>query len=697
MIDNIVNVTFKYAGHDVTIESNRIARQATAAVTVTMGDTMLLVTLCANAKDDPTKDFTPLTVQYQERSSAYGKIPGGYFRREGRPTEVETLISRLIDRPLRPLLNVTNEMQIIATLISSDPEISPDIPALLGASAVLSMSGIPFNGPVGAARVGHIDGKCQILAKSPSSKDSKLDLVVAGTEKAVLMVESEAAELSEETMLEAIFLGHQEMQQAITAINTLASKFNPEAIVSSDNVLAETVADEIKSLCYETLQKAYKLTDKKERSKELAAVKTEIFAKFDPENDSIVKNEVKSILSKLEKDIVRGSILRGEPRIDGRDLTSVRNIDTLVGYIPRSHGSAVFTRGETQALVSVTLGSGRDAQDLEVGGENIKDNFMLHYNFPPFSVGEIGFVGSPKRREIGHGKLAKRALMTVMPSEEEFPYVVRVISDITESNGSSSMATVCGSSLALMDAGVPLKAPVAGIAMGLIKEDDKYSILTDILGDEDHLGDMDFKVAGTSEGITALQMDIKIEGINQTIMTEALAQAHGARIHILDCMSKAITSGRDDVSKFAPKFITFKINTAKIREVIGRGGATIREITEKFGVVVDIDDTGIIKISSANSTSANEAKEYIDNLIADVEVGGIYEGKIIKIMDFGAFVSLIPGKDGFLHISQISKERVYDIHDVLTEGESVKVKVVEIDKQGRVRVSKKDLEETKAE
>jgi polyribonucleotide nucleotidyltransferase len=700
-VANIIqaSTSFNYGEHKVTVETNKIARQSTAAVTVTMGETVVLVTLVASKESDPKKDFLPLTVQFQEKSYAYGKIPGGYFRREGRPTERETLISRLIDRPLRPLFSkeVTNEIQIIATLVSSDPKIAPDVPALIGASAVAMLSGLPFNGPIGAARVGFVDGKHVLLANESQEGESELDLFVSGTKQAVLMVESEAKQLSLDNMLEAVFFGHDAMQEMISSLEEFAKNHGKKAwVINSHKLVSDEIISKLHDDAAEKVAEAFKITDKIERNEKRSAIRNEISAKFHTD-DELFNMQINSALSKLEKDTVRKSIISGNSRIDGRDLTTVRPISIDVSYLPRTHGSVVFTRGETQALVVTTLGSGRDAQEIEVGADVVKDNFMLHYNFPPYSVGEVGFFGSPKRREIGHGRLAKRAICPVLPSQEEFPYVLRAVSEITESNGSSSMATVCGTSLALMDAGVPLSAPVAGIAMGLIKENDDFAVLTDILGDEDHLGDMDFKVAGTAAGITALQMDIKIEGIDKNIMSKALSQASDGITHILSCMNSVLDKPRENVSKYAPSFISFNINANKIREVIGRGGATIKEITEKFGVTIDIEDTGLVKVSAVESESANKAKDYILNLIADVEVGNIFEGKIIKIMDFGAFVSLIPGKDGFLHISQISHERVYDIHDALKEGDVVKVKVVEIDRQGRIRVSKKELIEKQDE
>lgn len=694
---NIANVSFNYGDHQVTVATGKIARQATAAVTVKMGGTEVLVTVVVAKQSDPLKDFLPLTVQFQDRAYAHGKIPGGYFRREGRPTERETLISRLIDRPLRPLFakGFTNEIQLIITLISNDSEISPEIPALIGASAAISMAGLPFNGPIGIAKVGFVDGKSVLLYNDADSEKSQLDLVVSGTAAAVLMVESEARELNEEQMLSAVFFGHEAMQETIAALKSFAEA-NTRANFELKNTssLSDDLVKEASAFLEPGVADAYATTDKTARVEKLATIRADLLEKFleDKENN-LLKKDLCSLMSSLEKKLVRGSILSGNSRIDGRDLVSVRNIDVDVSYLDRAHGSAVFTRGETQALVVTTLGSGRDAQEIELEGNVVKDNFMLHYNFPPYSVGEVGFIGSPKRREIGHGRLAKRAIAPVLPSQEEFPYVLRVVSEITESNGSSSMASVCGASLSLMDAGVPLKAPVAGIAMGLIKEGEDYAVLTDILGDEDHLGDMDFKVAGTADGITALQMDIKIEGINKEIMTKALSQAKDGRLHILSCMNKELSTARTEVSSYAPRFLTFNISNNKIRDVIGRGGATIKEITEKFGVVIDINDDGLIKISATDSESANKAKTYIEGITAEVEVGSIYTGKILKIMDFGAFVSLIPGKDGFLHISQIMNERVYNIHDVLKEGETVKVKVVEIDRQGRIRVSKKELSE----
>ena len=696
-MSNLIAATksFKYGEHEIILETNKIARQATASVKVTMGETVVLVALVASKEGDPTKNFLPLTVQYQEKSYAYGKIPGGYFRREGRPTERDTLISRLIDRPLRPLFakEVTNEIQIVATLISSDPNIAPDVPALIGASAAAVLSGLPFNGPVGAARVGVVDGKCVLLANEPKAGESKLDLFVSGTKKAVLMVESEAHQLSEELMLEAVFFGHSAMQDTITAIEEFAKEHGKAKIeIANDRHIDEALEKQIIDFIQEDVKAAYKCTDKVERTAKLAETKSAMREKFHVEDNVLVNKDINAVMSSFEKNTVRGTILAGESRIDGRNLTTVRPINIDVSYLPRTHGSVLFTRGETQALVATTLGSGRDAQEIEVGASVVKENFMLHYNFPPYSVGEVGFMGSPKRREIGHGRLAKRAICPVLPTEEEFPYVLRAVSEITESNGSSSMATVCGTSLAMMDAGVPLKAPVAGIAMGLIKEGDKHAVLTDILGDEDHLGDMDFKVAGTSDGVTALQMDIKIDGITKEIMEQALDQAKRGRLHILGEMAKVISTPREEMSRYAPRITTMSVPTDKIRDVIGKGGVTIRAISEATGAAIDIDDDGTIKIATSDLSAAEEARRRIEQITADVEAGTIYEGKVVRLMDFGAFVNILPGKDGLVHISQISEERVANVSDKLSEGDLVKVKVLEVDKQGRIRLSMKAVE-----
>ena len=693
---NPIKKSFQYGSHTVTFETGEIARQASGAVMVSMGDTIVFVTVVGLKRGSEGRDFFPLTVDYQERTYAAGSIPGGFFRREGRPSENETLLCRLIDRPIRPLFpkGFTNEVQIIATVTSLDPEINPDIPALLGASAACSISGLPFNGPVGAARVGYIDGEYVLNPDSGQLETSDLDLVVAGTAKAVLMVESEARELPEDVMLGSVVFGHQQMQAAITAINELAAEVNApvwewQAAVSNED-LAKAVADASASVFGE----AYQIADKQERYLRLSAIRAETSDKLvSDEGGSPSAEDVRGAMDKLEKTIVRSRIIEGKPRIDGRDTRTVRPIAIRTGVLPRTHGSALFTRGETQALVVTTLGTERDAQIIDALQGSYRERFMLHYNFPPYCVGETGRVGSPKRREIGHGRLAKRGILAVMPDAESFPYTIRVVSEITESNGSSSMASVCGTSLSMMDAGVPLSAPVAGVAMGLIKEGDNYAVLTDILGDEDHLGDMDFKVAGTEKGVNALQMDIKIDGITNEIMEAALAQAHEARLHILSEMNKAINAPREDMSEYAPRYITMKINPDRIRDVIGKGGATIRALTEETGASIDIDDSGVVKIASVDQAAGEECRRRIEQLTADVEVGSVYEGKVAKLMDFGAFVTILPGKDGLVHISQISEERVEKVSDKLSEGDTIKVKVLEVDKQGRIRLSMKAVGE----
>ncbi|ANO51492.1 polyribonucleotide nucleotidyltransferase [Woeseia oceani] len=691
-----ISKSFQFGEHTVTLETGAIARQADGAVMVKMADTEVLVTAVGRKTAEPGRDFFPLTVNYQEKTYAAGKIPGGFFKREGRPSEKETLICRLIDRPIRPLFpkGFTNEVQVIATVVSLNPEVDSDIPALLGASAALAISGMPFAGPIGAAKVAYKDGNYILNPSAAQLLESDLDLVVAGTDQAVLMVESEAKRLSEEVMLGAVVFGHEQMQVAINAINEFAAevgkpKWEWEA-AAVDQDLDAAVAE----VASAGLADAYRITDKMQRQAAVGETKTaamEALASGDTPRYS--SEEVSGALKKLEKNIVRKRVIAGEPRIDGRDTKTVRPIDVEVGVLPRAHGSAIFTRGETQALVVTTLGTGRDAQIIDsIGGER-KEPFMFHYNFPPFCVGETGFVGSPKRREIGHGKLARRGIQAVMPTMEAFPYVLRVVSEITESNGSSSMASVCGSSLALMDAGVPIAAPVAGVAMGLVKEGDDFAVLTDILGDEDHLGDMDFKVAGTDDGITALQMDIKIQGITREIMSKALDQARDARLHILAEMAKVISAPREDMSEWAPTIMTFKIDPEKIREVIGKGGAVIRAITEETGATIDIENDGTVRIASVDGLSGKEAKRRVDLITADVEVGRIYEGKVARLMDFGAFVTILPGKDGLVHISQISNERVEKVSDKLAEGDEVRVKVLEVDRQGRVRLSMKDVDE----
>ncbi|MBA2491261.1 MAG: polyribonucleotide nucleotidyltransferase [Gammaproteobacteria bacterium] len=684
-MNSSINKTFNYGEHAVTIETGEIARQASGAVMVTMADTVVLVTAVARREADPGRDFFPLTVNYQERTYAAGKIPGGFFKREGRPTEKETLTSRLIDRPLRPLFPkaFTNEVQVIATVMSLNNEIDPDIPALLGASAALAISGIPFNGPLGAARVGYRDGEYILNPSSSELRESALDLVIAGNDQAVLMVESQAKQLPEDVMLGAVMFGHEQMQAAIEAIRELAAEVNQPAWDWLAPARDQSVDDAVAEHAEADLNDAYRIADKQLRQQRVSEIRERLVG------DDAAAPETKDAFKRLERLIVRGRILAGEPRIDGRDQTTVRPIAIRAGVLPRAHGSSLFTRGETQAIVVVTLGTGRDAQIIDAIEGERKDHFMLHYNFPPYSVGETGFIGSPKRREIGHAKLAKRGMQAVMPNTDDFPYVIRVVSEITESNGSSSMATVCGTSLALMDAGVPISNPVAGIAMGLIKEDERYAVLTDILGDEDHLGDMDFKVAGTQAGITALQMDIKIDGITREIMAKALAQARDGRMHILEKMNAAIAAPRTEMSMYAPRFITMRIDPEKIRDVIGKGGAVIRAMTEETGATIDIDDSGVIKIASVDKEAGEEARRRIELITADVEVGHIYVGKVAKIMDFGAFVTILPGKDGLVHISQISDERVAKVSDKLSEGEQVKVKVLEVDKQGRIRLSMK--------
>ncbi len=692
----IVKKSFQYGDHPVTIETGEIARQASGAVMVSMGDTVVHVTVVGMKEARPGQDFFPLTVDYQERTYAAGRIPGGFFKREGRPSEKEILTSRLIDRPIRPLFpkGFTNEVQVIATTMSIDPDIDPDVVALLGASAALALSGIPFKGPIGAARVGYQDGKYLLNPGNKRLVDSDLNLVVAGTEAAVLMVESEATGLSEEVMLGAVLFGHEQMRAAIQAIRDLAkdADITPwDWQPPTENVaLAERVA----KLAEADIASAYQIREKLARQDRMNAIREHVLTELttaDSTSDEI--EAAKNAIKKLEKKVVRGRILAGEPRIDGRDTRTVRPITIRTGVLPRTHGSALFTRGETQALVVTTLGTGRDAQIIDALEGERKEPFLLHYNFPPSCTGEVGRVGSPKRREIGHGRLAKRAIMAVLPGMDDFPYVLRVVSEITESNGSSSMATVCGATLSLMDAGVKIKAPVAGIAMGLIKEEGRFAVLTDILGDEDHLGDMDFKVAGTSAGVTALQMDIKIEGINREIMEVALKQAREARMHVLGIMHQAIPVPRSEMSEYAPRIITFKINPEKIRDVIGKGGATIRALCEETGATIDIEDDGTVKIASVDNAAGQEARRRIEQITADVEVGKIYDGKVVKLMDFGAFVTILPGRDGLVHISQISHERVENVSDKLTEGDSVRVKVLEIDKQGRIRLSMKAVEE----
>jgi len=690
-----IKKVFQYGAHSVTLETGEIARQATGAVMVSMGETVILVTVVGRKEADPGRDFFPLTINYQERTYAAGKIPGGFFKREGRPSEKETLTSRLIDRPLRPLFpkGFTNEVQIVATVVSLDREINPDVPALIGASAALAVSGIPFNGPVAAARVGYRDGQFLLNPDLQQLEDSALDLIVAGTEGAVLMVESEAQELPETVMLDAVLFGHEQQQVAIQAIKELAAEAGTTPWAWQAPVTDGELAALVASVAGEQIDRAYQIQEKMERQQALAAARKAVHEQLLAGDETRWSEEaVREAIEKLEKETVRNRVLAGQPRIDGRDQRTVRPITIRVGVLPRAHGSALFTRGETQALVVATLGTGRDAQLIDAIEGERKDPFMLHYNFPPYCVGETGFMGSPKRREIGHGRLARRGIAAVLPDQDDFPYVLRVVSEITESNGSSSMASVCGASLSLMDAGVPIKAPVAGIAMGLVKEGNNSAVLTDILGDEDHLGDMDFKVAGTTDGVTALQMDIKIDGITRDIMAAALEQAHEGRLHILNIMNEVIAESRGDISEYAPRIVTIKINPEKIRDVIGKGGATIRALTEETGASIDITDDGTIKIASVDNEASQEAVRRIKQLTADVEVGTIYEGRVAKLMDFGAFVTILPGKDGLVHISQISEERVANVSDKLTEGDMVKVKVLEIDKQGRIRLSMKAVD-----
>jgi polyribonucleotide nucleotidyltransferase len=666
-----IKKSFQFGDQTVTLETGEIARQCSAVI-VSMGDTQVLATVVGDKRPAEGRDFFPLTVDYQEKGYAAGQIPGNFFRREGRPSEAETLMCRLVDRPLRPLFpkGFYHEVQVILTVISYDPLVPPDIPAMIGASAAMSISGLPFAGPIGAARVAYIDGNYVLNPTTEQMEASELDLIVSGTESAVLMVESEAKQLSEEIMLGSVVYGHDQQQAVIKAIKELAAEVNTPAMEWSAPEENTALADAVAAAGTDRIIEAYKIADKLERYGAMGDVRSALVEELASE-DGYSADEVKGAVGKLEKKTVRGRILSGEPRIDGRDTSTVRSITIRTGVLPRAHGSALFTRGETQALVVTTLGTERDAQLVDALSGNTKEQFMLHYNFPPYCVGETGRVGGTKRREVGHGKLAKRGVSAVMPPKEDFPYTIRIVSEITESNGSSSMASVCGSSLSMMDAGVPISAPVAGVAMGLIKEGDDYAVLTDILGDEDHLGDMDFKVAGTAAGVTALQMDIKIQGITKEIMEKALAQANAGRMHILGEMNKAIEAPRADVSDFAPRYITIKINPDKIRDVIGKGGATIRSIQDETGANIDIDDTGTIKIASVDLDAGNEARRRIEQITADVEVGTIYDGKVAKLMDFGAFVTILPGKDGLVHISQICEERVQNVSDKLSEGDVV--------------------------
>ncbi|MEI6304026.1 MAG: polyribonucleotide nucleotidyltransferase [Betaproteobacteria bacterium] len=691
---NPVKKTFTYGAHQVTLETGEISRQADGAVLIRMDDTVVLCAVTAKRSAKPGQDFFPLTCDYLEKTYAAGKIPGGFFKREGRPSEKETLTSRLIDRPIRPLFpdGFYNEVQVVATVMSVNPEVDPDIAALIGCSAALTLSGVPFNGPIGAARVGYVNG-AYVLNPTPAQlAESKLNLVVAGTEHAVLMVESEAQQLSEEIMLGSVVFGHEQMQVAIRAINELADEAGKPAWDWQPPAKDEALAAKISSLAETDLRAAFDIKQKQARSTKIDDIWKRVFEQLGVGSEGGPDaNVVKDLCFALESKIVRTQILEGEPRIDGRDTRTVRPITIRTGVLPRTHGSALFTRGETQAIVVATLGTGRDEQIIDALMGEYKDRFMLHYNMPPYATGETGRVGTPKRREIGHGRLAKRALLAVLPSAEEFGYSMRVVSEITESNGSSSMASVCGGSLALMDAGVPMKEHVAGIAMGLIKEGNRFAVLTDILGDEDHLGDMDFKVAGTENGVTALQMDIKIEGITKEIMQVALSQACEARLHILGIMKDALGTSRSDISSFAPRIIKIKINPEKIRDVIGKGGVVIRGIQEETGTTIEIGDDGTISIACVNADGGMIAKKKIEDITADVEVGRVYDGTVLKLLDFGAIVQLLPGKDGLLHISQISKERVANVSDHLKEGQQVKVKVLEADEKGRVRLSMKAI------
>ena len=690
---NVVKKTFQYGDHEVTLETGRIARQASGSVMVTMGSTSVLCTVVAEQKSKPGQAFFPLSVHYIEKTYSVGKIPGGFFKREGRPSEKETLTSRLIDRPIRPLFEdgFMNEVQVVCTVMSADKETDPDIPAMIGTSAALALSGCPFNGPIGGARVGFTESSGYLLNPSYSAlAESQLDMVVAGTRDAVLMVESEAKELTEDQMLGAVLFAHQEMQTVINAISELASEAGkprwewqaPEA----DAALVEAV----EAAASAPLGEAYRITEKAARYERVGQVKDEIVAQLATE-DGPAEDDIKDVFKSLEKRIVRGRILAGEPRIDGRDNRTVRAIACEVDILPKAHGSALFTRGETQAIGAVTLGSTRDAQIIDALEGERRDPFMLHYNFPPYSVGEAGRIGFTGRREVGHGRLARRGLAAVLPNEEEFPYTVRVVSEITESNGSSSMASVCVGSLSMMAAGVPLSAPVAGIAMGLVKEGNQFAVLTDILGDEDHLGDMDFKVAGTAKGVTALQMDIKIEGINEEIMERALEQALEARLHILGQMNTCLDAPREITSENAPSMTTLKIDQDKIRDIIGKGGATIRQITEESGATVDIDDDGTVKVFGQNAAARDAAIEMIQAITAEAEVGEIYTGKVARIVDFGAFVTILPGKDGLVHISQIAEERVENVTDYLSEGQEVQVRVLDVDQRGRIKLSMREV------
>ncbi len=692
---NAIRKSIEYGDHQLTIETGEVARQADGAVMVSLDDTVVLVTVVGKKEVRPGQAFFPLTVDYQEKTYAAGKIPGGFFKREGRPSEKETLTCRLIDRPIRPLFpdGFMNEVQVIATVVSSDSEIDSDIPAMIGASAALAISGIPFDGPIGAARVGYIDGQYVLNPTLSQLKESQLNLVVSGTKQAVLMVESEAMQLSEDVMLGSVVYGHEQMQAVINIINELAEEVGKPLWDWVPPEKDAQLADRVRQVAEQPLREAYQIKQKQARSTRIDEIYDAAGAELMPEDEDTSSAEaIEDVVKGLEKEIVRGQILSGEPRIDGRDTRTVRPINIKTGLLPRAHGSALFTRGETQALVVATLGTARDEQIIDALQGEYKEPFMLHYNMPPYATGETGRVGTPKRREVGHGRLAKRALLAVLPSPEEFGYSLRVVSEITESNGSSSMASVCGGCLALMDAGVPLKAHVAGIAMGLIKEGNRFAVLTDILGDEDHLGDMDFKVAGTDTGITALQMDIKIQGITKEIMNVALQQAREARLHILEHMKSALGSSRSELSAYAPRMIQMKIKPERIRDVIGKGGAVIRSITEETGTTIDIQDDGSVTIACISSAGGEAARKRIEELTAEVEVGHVYDGVVLKLLDFGAIVSVLPGKDGLLHISQIAEERVKAVSDYLKEGQQVRVKVLEADEKGRLRLSMKAVQ-----
>ena len=691
---NPVRKEFQFGDHKVVLETNKIAKQATGSVMASMGDTVVLCTVVANPKPNPGQDWFPLTVNYQEKSYAAGKIPGGFPRREGRPSDKETLTSRLIDRPIRPLFpdGFMNAVQVIATVMSVDRNMDPDVISLIGSSAALAVSGIPFNGPIGAARVGYADGRYLLNPGYEALSESALNMVVAGTESAVLMVESEADELSEDQMLGGVLYAHQEMQIALAAIKELAAEAGKPRWEFEAPAMDAALVEKVDATAREALAGAYRTTDKQERQNKVREAREAVLEQCGGEDSDFEDDDIVEAFYKLEKSLVRQSVLDGEPRIDGRDTKTVRPINVEVGFLPKTHGSALFQRGETQAIVVATLGSLRDAKLVETLEGTFKDHFMLHYNFPPYSVGEEGFLGSPKRREIGHGNLARRGISACLPTEEDFPYTVRVVSEITESNGSSSMASVCGSSLALMDAGVPMRAPVAGVAMGLVKEGDRFAVLTDILGDEDHLGDMDFKVAGTAHGVTALQMDIKIDGITEEIMETALTQALDARMHILGEMNKVIAKSRETVSENAPTMVVLKVDPEKIRDIIGKGGATIRSITEETGAEVDVEDDGSVRIYADDAEAKDAAVARVEEITAEAEVGRIYQGRVERIVDFGAFVNILPGKDGLLHISQIAEERVEKVSDYLEEGQEVEVVCLDTDQRGRIKLSMKEVQ-----